>query len=380
MAVHFVYRCHYCGPSGKHVAHFPDDSVLAWFQNHWAHLAENPDDHLAALLGCHVYGFETLFEHGLPPPASYKQLDEYLQEYLYVEEMVSCRPHLIQALTDDDDIMLAYFFFDDHFLARHSDRAAYLLTEGWQLPGGAGPGGFKPKTKTVRLPLGGKGEGTTYAVLMSVFASDHLDYQSPSFRIPGMRLPELARHLVHAAPDESTWPRELLMLRPWFLPSPPGVSPTEEAFLDDLRRQPGDFTPWMVYSDWLIDQGQLCADLTLLQRAFQGMARFAPRAIAYKVDQSVLLDRDPETVRAAIESSADKLKLHASHPERSCIHVEEHLAQLCLHADHHPDEWHQWYFFDDLWASAHPALADSLLLYDLRWDALSPPGSRPLED
>jgi uncharacterized protein (TIGR02996 family) len=387
MAVHFVYRCHYRGPSGKHVAHFPDGSVLAWFQNHWAHLADSgqADNRLEELLGCDVYGFSSLFEkaaeQNLTPPASYDQLDEYLQNYLYVEEMVWCRPHVIQALTDDDDIMMAYFFFDDHFLARHLDRAAYLLTEGWQLPGGAGTGGFVPKTKTERLDLGGKGEGTTYAALMSVFASDHLDYMSPSYRIPGMRLPEFARHLVRATPNDN-WPRELLLLRPWSLSSPPGASPTEEAFLMDLRQQKGDFTPWLVYSDWLIDQGQPCADLTLLKRAFQGVARWAPRAVIYKVDRSVLLDPDVEVARAAIEASASRLLLHAYDPKLSCIHVEEHLAQLCLHASHRPvrDEWHQWYFFDDLWASAHPTIAESLLTFDLRWDALSAPRSKALED
>ncbi len=139
--------------------------------------------------------------------------------------MVSCRPHLIQALTDDDDIMMAYFFFDDQFMAQHGERVAYLLTEGWQLPGGAGHGGFTPKTKTERLNLGGKGAGTTYAALLSVFASDHLDYYSESFRIPGIRLPEFARHLVRAKPNDKTWPRELLMLRPSSSLLSPGRAP-----------------------------------------------------------------------------------------------------------------------------------------------------------
>src|SRR5687768_9741294 len=35
MPVHFVYRSPYEGPTGKFVKHFPDDTVLAWFQRQW---------------------------------------------------------------------------------------------------------------------------------------------------------------------------------------------------------------------------------------------------------------------------------------------------------------------------------------------------------
>ncbi len=137
----------------------------------------------------------------------------------------------------------------------------------------------------------------------------------------------------------------------------------------------------MVYSDWLLDQGQLCADLMLLRRALQGVSQYAPRALDYNLDRSVWRIADVEAARATIESQAAAKKLHAYDPSLSCIHVEEHLAQLCLHAAHQRtrDEWHQWYFFDDLWASAHSEIAEALLLFDQRWDALSAPRSRPLE-
>jgi hypothetical protein len=32
--------------------------------------------------------------------------------------------------------------------------------------------------------------------------------------------------------------------------------------------------------------------------------------------------------------------------------------------------YHQWYLFDDLWASAHPDLANAILRYASRWDVL----------
>src|SRR5579884_2952205 len=169
MPVYFAYRCAYANPSGKHVVRFDDDTVLAWFQRHWAHLChvEESDARLEALLGIDVYGLESLFrhaaEHNLPAPASGAALQRYLDEHLYAEGSIVYSPHAIQVLTDDDEISLPYFFFDGHFLARHGERAAFLLTEGWRLPGGAGKGGFRASipTEPLRLP-GGKGEGTVY--------------------------------------------------------------------------------------------------------------------------------------------------------------------------------------------------------------------------
>jgi hypothetical protein len=387
MSVHFVYRCHYVNPSGKHVAHFPDDSVLAWFQRHWPHLCEDTDqayDRVEALLGCNVYGFSCLFERAaeekLPPPNSDEDLTRYLNDHLHVEGMVSYKAHLMQALTDDDELMMAYFIFDDHFLSRYGDRAAYLLTEGWQLPGGAGAAGFRPKTKTKPIPLGGQGEGTTYAVLLSVFASDHLDLMDESYRFEGLRLPDLVRHLVCAGNEKPSLPFEMQLLWTQLLASPPKCSPTEKAFLTDLRLQQRDDPAWQVYSDWLVDQGELPAGLTLLQRALQRLTRFAPREVNYSVrDFDLLLMLNVEEARRNLDRLAKGFRQREHDPRKARVHVEEHLAQLCPYAGEHfgHDEWHQWYFFDDLWAGAHPAIAEGLLRYGKRWDVLSGPSSKP---
>jgi hypothetical protein len=378
MAVHFVYRCHYAGPAGKHVAHFPDDSVLAWFQNHWAHLADPnfADERLEALLGFRVYGLASLFEaaaeHQLPPPSSQARLVQYLNRYLYVEGAVECKPHLIQALTDDDEISLAYFFFDDHFLARHADRAAFLLHEGWQLPGGAGGPGFVPQTKTQPVRLGGKGEGTVYAVLLSVYASDHMDDMT-SYRFEKMRLGDLARGLAAGRPDDR-WPFELVALRAQLFAPLQGCVAAEEAFLAELRQAGPDETPWRIYSDFLIDLGQPPAGQTVLRRALERLTLYAPRGLHDEIPHEALRG-DIGPARAAIDAYAAGSKRRDHDPALSRVHAEEHLAQLCLHADR--QEWHQWYFFDDLWASAHPALAEALLVYGRRWDVLSSPRTRP---
>src|SRR5262249_44049131 len=156
----------YGNPSTKYLKRFADDSVLDWFRNHWAHLAhaDQARHRLKALLGCSVYGFASLFERAaeppsLPPPATDRQLNEYLQEHLYSEGPTLYQPHLLTVQTDDDELELAYYFFDDHYLARHGKRAAFLLNESWELPAGEGAKGARPSERTTELKPAGRGEG-----------------------------------------------------------------------------------------------------------------------------------------------------------------------------------------------------------------------------
>src|SRR5262249_41532097 len=100
MAVHFVYRCPYVGPSGRFVAHFPDDTVLAWVRRVWPRLVV-PEEPWAAyarleeILGEQVYDFADLFrngaEQGASPPTSEAQLREYVEGYLTVQCMAHYR-------------------------------------------------------------------------------------------------------------------------------------------------------------------------------------------------------------------------------------------------------------------------------------------------
>jgi hypothetical protein len=51
----------------------------------------------------------------------------------------------------------------------------------------------------------------------------------------------------------------------------------------------------------------------------------------------------------------------------------EHLVQACVDGSGTADPYYgQWYFFDDVWASAQPDLANALLRFASRWDVLSP--------
>src|SRR6266542_3411355 len=165
MAVYFVYRSHYEGPALKHLKRFSDATVLDWFRNRWTGIADRQEANawVTREMGCRVYGFGSLFdaiaEHDLPVPRTPRQLQDTLEQHLYAEGEILCTPHAIQVLTDDDELQMAYYFFDDHFLARHGDRAAFLLHEGWRLPAGQTDSTFRAGTATTALRPRGRWTG-----------------------------------------------------------------------------------------------------------------------------------------------------------------------------------------------------------------------------
>ena len=55
------------------------------------------------------------------------------------------------------------------------------------------------------------------------------------------------------------------------------------------------------------------------------------------------------------------------------IRVTPHMVQACFHTARwgKKDLYHQWIFFDDRWAAAHPTLAAGILTFASRWDVLT---------
>src|SRR5262245_61664546 len=211
MTVYFVYRSHYEGPTLKHLKRFSDATVLDWFRNRWKGIddLEAAERWVQREMGCELYGFALLFENVAEddPPAlqTVGQLRDTLQQYLPVEGEILFAPHCIQVLTDDDELELAYYFFDDEFLARHPGRAAYLLHEGWRLPGGAGTGPFRAGVRTKPLQPRGRAEGTTYCVLLEYSDSLNLTDLGGGYHIRGVRLPQFCQYLAATTPTEG-WP------------------------------------------------------------------------------------------------------------------------------------------------------------------------------
>src|SRR5687767_10112178 len=124
MAVHFVYRCGYHGPTCLHRRRFPKDAtVLDWFRRNWP---SDVDIDAAAelgerLLGTHVAYFDAVLaniaEEKWPPPETMEEVAQAIQSGY--NNAVCFEEHCVQALTDDDETDMAYYFFDDVFLTKH---------------------------------------------------------------------------------------------------------------------------------------------------------------------------------------------------------------------------------------------------------------------
>jgi hypothetical protein len=330
MSVWFAYRCPYLGPTEKHVRRFDDATVLDWFRRIWRPIPDwkEAEAYGVELLGCRVYSLATLFhdiaEYAEDPPRTMGELAGAVESYTYNNHVLH-GPHCLQVYTDDDDIDMAWFFLDDQYLAEHEQNAAFLLREDWQLPEGAGAGGFVPSENLRPAVPAGSHVGTTYVLRFSS-DPDHLESPAEVLVLDGLRLPQLTRHLFRA---EAAWGEDYCYTLgriservEWMLA---GDEPQEASFLAALEADPRDDAVWHIYSDWREEMGLRSPDLDLLERTL-------PRL--YPQEQNLLL------------------------------HIGNHTAE-CLVNDE------QWYFFDDVWASAQPVLANSLLRYAARWDVLT---------
>jgi hypothetical protein len=205
---------------------------------------------------------------------------------------------------------------------------AYLLHESWPLPQEAGSAGrFDTAVPVTVAAPAGPGEATTYAVLLTHYDGQTLARLAP-LAFPGVALPELAGHLRGvAAPSRLDWPVELCVLRALIAPADDDLGPA----LQRCNQWPGFDLGADVWPD-LPD------------------------------------DHDPAH-RAAMQLVAAAEFTDGRRPEASLLHVGEHIAQLAMHCDE-TFGYQQWYLFDTTWASSHPDLAQSLLLYAHHWDPL----------
>jgi len=279
VGVYFVYRCHYQGPTEKHLRRFEDATVLDWFRNHWQPIADYgaARQHAEQLLGCHVYSFGTLFvdiaEQNWAPPESATRLGEYLEHALYGSLGLSCSEHVVQVGTDDDELEMALYIFDDHFLKEHGKLAAFLLHEDWKLPGGHRQGRFRPAEECEELESAASGKGAIYLAFLAFYDSANLADIESGYRLKGVRLPELGRFLATLEPDDvNDWTGEMQELFMGVQQSlscvPPGqkAKTQEDAFLLAIRDDPADDSNWNVYADWLEERGLPPPGLRLLER------------------------------------------------------------------------------------------------------------------
>jgi hypothetical protein len=371
MPVWHVYRSFDVPPTGKHLRRFDDDTVLEWFQRNWGYLAvedrDQADQRLIEVLG---YGGWPLFmpflrsaEQKLPPPESIEDVVVRMRDVFGDEDVSSSSPHVIEMLTEDDGEGGAVYFFDGHFLKESGYRAAYLLHDDWRLPSGSGEGGFTPTDETIELGPAGDGPGATYGVFLVRESKYPMDDLEPAWRMEGVRLPELARHLL-AAPQDAVFPGDHRLLPALAFAGISLPEPMDEAFLSAVRAQPSDAASWAAWNDWRAERGEEPPGIGLLRDAFARMAR-----LPGSLQDQLFRQWSPQALLEMETKHCGQLRKSP----KSLLHGEEHLIQMCLDGSHNEVRpyFGQWILFDDLWASAHPELADALLTWSARWDVLT---------
>lgn len=338
MPVTLVYRTHYEGALSKRIRRFDDETVLAWFRRIWAAASATTDSRELANdeLGGAVYGFSSLLEaikeQKIPAPTSIKKLKALVQEHLYAEGEIELDQHTLRVHTDDDEVELAYFLFDDH--AAEPERVAYLLQPDFPLPTRAAKRAkFTCPVDTVALNPGGSEAGCTWAVILTFYDSESFP-TSPVSVFEGVRLPGLVDHLRAVQPAvqpggskdyPNTWPLEMRLLRA-------AIQPDDQGLGAALQRC-ADYPLWTIGSD-----------------GGTGRAGLGPQPDAWADFKKLAAKRKPD-----------------GDPSLSRIDVSEHIAQAALHSSK-SFGYQQLFLFDDLWASANPDLAASLLRYASGWD------------
>jgi hypothetical protein len=377
MPVYYAYRSFDLGPTGKYLKRFEDDTILAWFQRYWDYLAvadvDIADRRLTEVLGSDGWflwnPFHSAAEDGRAAPTSDEELLDLLRWSLEEERLIAS-PHAFQVFTEEDGEGGAVFTFDGHFLQQDGELAAYLLNEDWRLPSGYGNGPFQPTVEIRSLHPQGDGSGATYVVVMERTSKYPLeDDLAGGYRLEGARLSDLARHLCFLPPesDDCYWPGHLRSFPALFFAGVELAEPMETAFLHAVRSAPGEGVHWAAWSDWRQDRDQEPPGISLLRGAFERLARFPGR-----LQNDLPRDTDLDVAcRELIElETREREKLRTA--PHSLIHVENHLAQICLDVSYSEKPYYaQYIFFDDLWASAHADLANALLRFASRWDVLS---------
>jgi uncharacterized protein (TIGR02996 family) len=358
MSVYFVFRGNTAGPGCKHVHRVEADTILDVFRANWHPIAD-PDEfetevwrHGESVFGPGYFCLSGLayevFENDWPAPQSFDELHERLHE-LAAGEIVTevlLGPHHLQILDTDDVYESALYVFDDQHVAEHPGPAAFLLPSEWELPDGFAVKPFEQAVQCQPFPHRGKGEGCTFALFLGV--EDHHDLQGLEYRgidrccrIDGVRLPELPRYLLE---NRRLWdeegPNHLHFLAEGLAHYVASRAGYERAFLDDALSGPSGEVAWLAYSDWLKEQGRPSAGVVTLA----------------------------ESLRCCTTTLGGK----PGNRPLDLIAVHDHVTQACKQMGTHrrSAEFRHFILFDDLWAAAHPDLANGALRFASRWDVL----------
>ncbi|WP_156944034.1 hypothetical protein [Bradyrhizobium sp. Ec3.3] len=326
MATNFILRSPYL-PSNRSTYRLDAPSPLAWFQSIWPRLREDAGISSKELLNVeNLYYFagfaENVRDKGLAAPANMVDLQTLLSHNWY--GIVECRDGYVFIETDDDEVQLAFWWVSDEVLEAEQERFACYSAD--RLPPETGSGGFDPGCG---IALAGNvgGVGSVFGVFATVWDGGNLlDLPGP-IEVRGLRLPEFAGWLRAVPPGKITIPGLL----------PPGLK------VDHLLE-----LEWMA----LIARHNPELNVPALLRR---LGEVSPTNVDKHCEEMAAgtltedeLRKEPRWHRRdepsiSLQDNAHSVELRLS--DGFCTHV--------------------WFLFDDLWASAHPVLARSLLRFGL---------------
>ncbi len=220
-------------------------------------------------------------------------------------------------------------------------EVVYLFTDFDELREGASEreGTFEPAVAPKSVLPNGNKPGALYGCFLTFYDSGSLELEGP-FCISGIRLEDTLDYLRTVNPctgperprDKerlAAWPRELRWMRGF-------IEDTDTDLVELFQRS----VPWMQDDTPNVD---------------------GPR------------DKGRVLLQQHIEAQKKKNRIGAGDPSKSRFIKEDHFFLFCGHQN---DDWggpetityFQLFLFDDLWASANSALANSILRYTKHWD------------
>lgn len=370
MKLNLVYRDICTQPNHKYFKKFDAESILEWYQSFWRFYDDDRDvfyDAVKQFIGNDVLFFETNFIdidsfvklHSYPPK-DYKELLSYLK---YNQKVELINESALQVYVDEGQVEGAYCLFSDEYAKNNMSRCAYLIHPTWELPESFEEKGifkedFEMMHSIEKYPKGEK-EGTTYICVFSNWT--HLNVgnhylKKKLVKIEGIRVDGLNNYLKENQPNQE-WNLDISFIR---------TQIENDSFADTLinySKIPDFYIKVIEYSNYFKMDKILSKDIE------EGRNYI----IDYHKKNKELLDN---AFFFWGNSHSDKK------PNQSKFQFSEHLIQASIHTQTwtwHPvsridgnfPNFDHFIIFDELWATANPDLANSILRFTTMWNVLS---------
>jgi hypothetical protein len=313
-------------PANRSIYWLDARSPLDWFQSLWPRLRQDATVTSKALLDVEkLYGFQGFADRvrgkELAAPMASDDLQTLLKKNWYSNN-VQCRDGFVLVETDDDEVELAFWWVSDEvFLAKQELFACYATDP---LPTEIASGGFDSGYEVAMTGNAG-GAGAVFCVFATAWDSGNLDSLPGPVEVRGLRLPGFADWLRAMPPGNITIT---------------GLKPHHSGHLLEL--------------DWLALVARHNAELEL-PALLRRLAEVSPASA----------DRHSKEIHAGTlredELRKDVIWLGSKQPA-AVVQGSANLIEFRLYDGFN---WHVWFLFDDLWASAHPVLARSLLQFGM---------------